>query len=45
MIVDDHQMMRDGLKVFLSVYPELVVVAEASDGAEAVARCAEAHPI
>ena len=44
MIVDDHLMVRDGLKVFLSVYPELVVVAEAGDGAEAVARCATTQP-
>lgn len=44
MIVDDHLMVRDGLKVFLSVYPELIVVAEAGDGDEAVARCAEARP-
>lgn len=44
MIVDDHLMVRDGLKVFLSIYPQLVVVAEAGDGAEAVARCAEARP-
>lgn len=44
MIVDDHPMVRDGLKVFLSVYPALMVVAEAGDGAEAVARCAEARP-
>lgn len=44
MIVDDHLMVRDGLKVFLSVYPELIVVAEAGDGDEAVARCAETRP-
>jgi NarL family two-component system response regulator LiaR len=44
MIVDDHMMVRDGLKVFLSVYPDIELVAEAADGGQAFARCAEYRP-
>lgn len=44
MIVDDHLMIRDGLKVFLSTYDDLEVVAEASDGQEALALCVEFRP-
>ena len=36
MIVDDHLMVRDGLKLFLSVYDDLVVVGEAENGQEAL---------
>jgi NarL family two-component system response regulator LiaR len=36
MIVDDHLMVRDGLRVFLSVHEDIQVVAEAEDGKEAV---------
>lgn len=36
MIVDDHLMVRDGLKVFLSVYDDIHVVGEAENGAEAI---------
>ena len=35
-IVDDHHMVREGLKVLLSTAPDLDVVGEASNGAEAV---------
>jgi NarL family two-component system response regulator LiaR len=44
MIVDDHLMVRDGLKVFLSVYDDLEVVAEAADGEQAVALCSQVEP-
>ena len=37
LIVDDHPIMRTGLKAALGVEPDLVFVAEAADGAEAVA--------
>jgi NarL family two-component system response regulator LiaR len=36
MIVDDHLMVRDGLKVFLSVYDDIQVVGEAENGVAAV---------
>ncbi len=44
MIVDDHMMVRDGLKMFLSIYDDIAVVAEAEDGAQAMARCMEEQP-
>jgi two-component system, NarL family, response regulator LiaR len=44
MLVDDHAMVRDGLKVFLSNYADIEVVAEADDGAEALALCARFRP-
>ena len=36
LIVDDHAVVRSGLGTFLKVYPDMVLVAEASDGSEAV---------
>ena len=36
MIVDDHLMVRDGLKVFLSVYDDILVVGDAQNGVEAM---------
>ena len=44
MIVDDHLMVRDGLKLFLSVHEDLIVVAEAANGEEALMQCAQARP-
>ena len=44
MLVDDHLMVRDGLRVFLSVYDDLEIVAEAEDGAEAFDLCAQVQP-
>jgi two-component system, NarL family, response regulator LiaR len=44
LIVDDHRMVCDGLKLFLSVYDDIAVVAEAEDGAQAVALCAQQQP-
>lgn len=35
LIADDHPMVRQGLRVFLELEPDLEVVGEASDGAEA----------
>ena len=34
LIADDHLMVRDGLKLFLSVYDDLLVVGEAENGLE-----------
>ena len=36
MIVDDHEVLRDGLKFMLRNEPDVEIVAEASDGAEAL---------
>ena len=44
MLVDDHQVVRTGLKSFLQTQPDLEVVAEASDGQEAVTRALETRP-
>jgi len=39
LIVDDHPMVRQGLKTFLSTCGDIEVVGEASSGQEAVERC------
>ena len=39
LIVDDHPMVRQGLKTFLSTCADIEVVGEASSGQEAVDRC------
>ena len=44
MIVDDHLMVRDGLRVFLSIYDDILVVGEAEDGQKAVSLSAEVEP-
>jgi DNA-binding NarL/FixJ family response regulator len=36
MTVDDHPLYRDGVKALLALHPDLQVVAEAGDGAEAL---------
>jgi DNA-binding NarL/FixJ family response regulator len=43
-IVDDHPVVREGLRGMLEGQPDLVVVGEAGDGAEAVALAAELQP-
>ena len=44
MIVDDHEMVRNGAKGYLEVQPEIVVVAEAESGAEAIRLAREYVP-
>ena len=44
MLVDDHLMVRDGLSVFLSIYDDIDVVADAESGAKAVELCPIHHP-
>lgn len=44
MIVDDHRMVRHGLKTFLAGQKDLLIVAEAGDGQEAVERTGQAQP-
>ncbi|PKN93660.1 MAG: DNA-binding response regulator [Chloroflexi bacterium HGW-Chloroflexi-6] len=44
MLVDDHQVIRTGLKTFLETQPDFKVVAEASNGQEAIARALETRP-
>jgi DNA-binding NarL/FixJ family response regulator len=42
--VDDHSVVRQGLRMFLELDPEFEIVAEAENGAEAVERCRELAP-
>ena len=44
LLADDHGIVREGLRVFLGYDPELAVVGEAADGAEAVQLARELHP-
>ena len=44
MIVDDHGVVREGLKAYLSAAEDLEVVGEAADGAEAVLECRRLDP-
>ncbi|MFF2963377.1 response regulator [Streptomyces sp. NPDC057963] len=44
LLVDDHQVVRRGLRTFLEVQDDIEVVGEASDGAEGVARIEELRP-
>ena len=44
MVVDDHSMVREGLKVFLSTSGDIEVVGEAANGAEAVDLCPRLEP-
>jgi NarL family two-component system response regulator LiaR len=44
LLVDDHYMVREGLKVFLSTSDQVEVVGEASNGSEAVQMCRDLLP-
>jgi DNA-binding NarL/FixJ family response regulator len=44
LIVDDHPMVRSGLRALLASEPEMIVVGEAGDGAEAINRALELEP-
>jgi two-component system response regulator NreC len=44
MLVDDHQVIRTGLKTFLETQPEFTVVAEAGNGREAIERALAVRP-
>nr|WP_206322730.1 response regulator transcription factor [Streptomyces sp. HNM0575] len=44
MIVDDHQVVRRGLRTFLEIQDDIEVVGEAADGEEGVARAGELGP-
>lgn len=43
-IVDDHELLREGIKAMLSQEEDLEVVGEAADGRTALARCRELVP-
>jgi NarL family two-component system response regulator LiaR len=44
LLADDHAVVRQGLKMFLSLDPELEVVGEAANGAEALEQVARLQP-
>jgi DNA-binding NarL/FixJ family response regulator len=44
MIVDDHEMVRDGLAILIEGFEDLALVGEASNGAEAVELCSKVEP-
>src|SRR5512147_1862635 len=44
MIVDDHALVRSGLEAFLLVQKDLKLVAQAKNGQQALALCAETQP-
>lgn len=44
MIVDDHKLMREGLKMILSEAKDIIVVAEAADGEDAIKKARNHNP-
>ena len=44
LLVDDHAVLRDGLRLFLSTQPDIEVVGEAADGAEALVKVEALRP-
>jgi DNA-binding NarL/FixJ family response regulator len=44
LVADDQSVVRAGLRVVLDAAPDIAVVGEAADGAEAAARAAELRP-
>lgn len=44
LIVDDHKMVRKGLRTFLTAFPDLEMVGEAGSGEEAVRVCGQLRP-
>src|SRR5262249_17085403 len=44
LIVDDHDMLRSGLALFIQTCPDFQLVGEASTGEEALGLCAQLQP-
>jgi NarL family two-component system response regulator LiaR len=44
LIVDDHTIVRQGVRAFLETQPDIIVVSEAASGAQAISLCAEHNP-
>ena len=44
LIADDHQLLREGIRNFLSLEPDFEIIGEAANGEEAVARAIELRP-
>jgi NarL family two-component system response regulator LiaR len=43
-IVDDHDMLRSGLSLFLKTCPDFLLIGEASNGMDAIASCEQLQP-
>ena len=44
LVVDDHDMLREGLAAFLRAFPDLDLIGEASGGEEAIQQCRDLQP-
>src|SRR5260221_10055074 len=44
LLVDDHDMVRRGLAVFLEAFPDMVLVGEAAHGVDAIEMCDQSTP-
>jgi len=44
LLVDDNEVVREGLKSILEPQPDIEVIGQAADGLEAVAKAEELHP-
>jgi DNA-binding NarL/FixJ family response regulator len=44
LLADDHAVLRDSLRAFLGIYPDMEVVGEAADGLETLAQAEALHP-
>jgi len=44
LVVDDHAMMRDGIRALLGLYDDIEIVGEASEGKEAIEKACELDP-
>ncbi len=45
LLVDDHAILREGLRALLSYYPDVEVVGEAEDGLQAIEYVESLSPI
>ena len=43
-IVDDHDMLREGLTSFIRAFPDLIMIGEAAGGSEAIRLCRDLQP-
>jgi DNA-binding NarL/FixJ family response regulator len=44
LLVDDHKIMRAGIRAILKTCKEFIVIGEAESGSEAIAECTQKHP-
>ena len=44
LLADDHAVVRSGLRLLLEAQPDMVIIGEAENGADAIRRTAELRP-